>query len=127
MANLKIVLTPNAPAPIGPYSQAIDTGSFIFISGQIPLDPITGNIAGNTIQEQTELALNNLKAILAFQSLSVQNLVKATIFIKSMADFPIINSIYEKALDGWKPARSVVEVSCLPKNVMIEIEAIAWR
>jgi len=125
--NTKIILTSKAPAPIGPYSQAIDTGSFIFISGQIPLDAKTGNIVGSTIEEQAEQALKNLTAILESQSMSAQNLVKTTVFIKSMADFPVFNSIYEKALNGHKPARSVVEVSCLPKNVMVEIEAIAWR
>jgi 2-iminobutanoate/2-iminopropanoate deaminase len=123
----KIITTSNAPKPIGPYSQAIDTGSLIFISGQIPLDPHTGAVVGSTIQEQTKQALNNLKAILASQSLEPAALVKTTVFLRSMADFPAFNTLYEEALSGWKPARSVVEVSGLPKNVIIEIEAIACR
>jgi 2-iminobutanoate/2-iminopropanoate deaminase len=127
MMDKKIVFTENAPKPIGPYSQAIVTGDFIFISGQIPLDPKTGAVVGTTIQEQATQALSNLKAILASQSLEVTALVKTTAFIRSMADFPAFNAIYEDALHGWKPARSVVEVSGLPKNVMVEIEAIACR
>jgi 2-iminobutanoate/2-iminopropanoate deaminase len=123
----RIVFTANAPSPIGPYSQAIDTGSLLFISGQIPLDPQTAAVVGSTIQDQARQALNNLKAILASQSLEVTALVKTTVFIRSMADFPVFNGIYEEILEGWKPARSVVEVSGLPKNVMVEIEAIACR
>jgi 2-iminobutanoate/2-iminopropanoate deaminase len=123
----KIINTQNAPAPIGPYSQAIDTGNLIFISGQIPLDPKTGAVIGSTIQEQAKQALNNLKAILASQSLDETSLVKTTVFLKSMADFPAFNVVYQEAMNDWKPARSVVEVSGLPKNVMIEIEAIACR
>jgi 2-iminobutanoate/2-iminopropanoate deaminase len=123
----KIIVTSNAPAPIGPYSQAIDTGSLIFISGQIPLDPVTGAIVGNTIQEQATQALKNLKAILGSQAIDTFALVKTTVFLRSMTDFPAFNAVYEEALLGAKPARSVVEVSCLPKNVLVEIEAIACR
>ena len=123
----KIITTSNAPTPIGPYSQAIDTGNLVFISGQIPLDPQTGAVVGSTIQEQAAKALKNLKAILGSQSLDTTSLVKTTVFLRSMADFPAFNAIYEEALSGWKPARSVVEVSGLPKNVLIEIEAIACR
>jgi 2-iminobutanoate/2-iminopropanoate deaminase len=125
--NHTIIITPNAPKPIGPYSQAIDTGSLIFISGQIPLDPQTSAVVGNTIQEQAKQALNNLKAILVSQSLDATALVKTTVFLKSMADFPAFNAVYEEELSGWKPARSVVEVSGLPKNVLVEIEAVACR
>jgi 2-iminobutanoate/2-iminopropanoate deaminase len=123
----KVINTNNAPAPIGPYSQAIDTGSLLFISGQIPLDPKTGAVIGTTIQEQAKQALNNLKAILVSQSLGTAAIVKTTVFIRSMADFPAFNAVYEEAMGGWKPARSVVEVSGLPKNVLVEIEAIACR
>jgi 2-iminobutanoate/2-iminopropanoate deaminase len=125
--NNKTIFTTNAPKPIGPYSQAIDTGSFIFISGQIPLDPQTGSVVGNTIQEQAKQALNNLKAILVSQLLDATALVKTTVFLKSMADFPAFNAVYENELSGSKPARSVVEVSGLPKNVLVEIEALACR
>ncbi|HUI90818.1 MAG TPA: Rid family detoxifying hydrolase [Chitinivibrionales bacterium] len=123
----KIILTPRAPQPIGPYSQAIDTGPLIFISGQIPLDPKTGAIVGSTIQEQAEQALKNLLAILASQSLDASALVMTTVFLKSMADFQAFNAVYEKGLSGWKPARSVVEAAGLPKNVLVEIEAVACR
>jgi 2-iminobutanoate/2-iminopropanoate deaminase len=123
----KIIITPNAPKPIGPYSQALDTGNIVFISGQIPLDPQTGSVVGNTIQEQATQALKNLKAILGSQSLDITSLVKTTVFLRSMADFPAFNAVYEEELNGWKPARSVVEVSGLPKNVLVEIEAIACR
>jgi 2-iminobutanoate/2-iminopropanoate deaminase len=123
----KIITTPNAPAPIGPYSQAIVADNLIFISGQIPLDPQTGTVVGTTIQEQAKQALNNLKAILVSQSLDTSALVKTTVFIRSMTDFPAFNAIYEEEFGGWKPARSVVEVSGLPKNVLVEIEAVACR
>jgi 2-iminobutanoate/2-iminopropanoate deaminase len=123
----KTLFTTNAPKPIGPYSQAIETDSLIFISGQIPLDPQTGTIVGTTIHEQAKQALNNLKAILVSQSLDTSALVKTTVFIRSMEDFPAFNAIYEEELGGWKPARSVVEVSGLPKNVLVEIEAVACR
>jgi 2-iminobutanoate/2-iminopropanoate deaminase len=123
----KIITTANAPTPIGPYSQAIDTGNLIFISGQIPLDPQTSAVVGSTIQEQAARALKNLKAILVSQSLDTASLVKTTVFLRSMADFPAFNAVYKEALNGWMPARSVVEVSGLPKNVLVEIEAIACR
>ena len=123
----KIIFTPNAPAPIGPYSQAIDTGGLIFISGQIPLDPQSGAVVGSTIKEQAKQALNNIKEILVSQSLDTTALVKTTVFIRSMTDFPAFNAVYEESLNGWKPARSVVEASGLPKNVLVEIEAIACR
>lgn len=123
----RIIITPNAPAPIGPYSQAIDAGAMVFISGQIPLDPQTGEVVGSTIKEQAKQALNNLKAILTSQSLDTTALVKTTVFIRSMTDFAAFNAIYEDEMNGAKPARSVVEVSGLPKNVLVEIEAIACR
>jgi 2-iminobutanoate/2-iminopropanoate deaminase len=123
----KTVMSPHAPAPIGPYSQAIDTGSLVFVSGQIPLDPATRAVTGTTIEEQARAALLNLKAVLSAASLDVGSLVKTTVFLRSMADFPAFNAVYERELDGWKPARSVVEASGLPKNVLVEIEAVACR
>ena len=119
--------TPNAPQPIGPYSQAIAAGSFIFISGQIPLDPAHGTVVGAAIAEQARQALKNLKAVLECQSLGTSALVKTTVFIRSMADFAAFNEVYEQELGSARPARSVVEVSGLPKNVLVEIEAIACR
>jgi 2-iminobutanoate/2-iminopropanoate deaminase len=122
-----VVFTPNAPKPIGPYSQAVAAGQFLFISGQIPLVPASNILAGPTIGEQTRQALKNLKAVLSSQSLEASALVKTTVFLRSMNDFAAFNAVYEQELEGAKPARSVVEVSGLPKNVLVEIEAIACR
>ena len=122
-----IVYTENAPRPIGPYSQAIESGGVVFLSGQIPLDPKTGAVIGTTIEEQAKAALTNMKAVLSALSLDVTSLVKTTVFLRSMADFAAFNAVYEQELSGWKPARSVVEVSGLPKNALVEIEAIACR
>jgi 2-iminobutanoate/2-iminopropanoate deaminase len=122
-----VVFTPNAPSPIGPYSQAIAAGNFLFISGQIPLDPATGQLINSAIADQARQALKNLKAILSSQSLETTALAKTTVFLRSMADFTVFNAIYEEELGGAKPARSVVEVSGLPKNVLVEIEAVACR
>ena len=121
------VFTPNAPKPIGPYSQAVAAGQFLFISGQIPLVPASNALVGPTIGEQTRQAIKNLKAVLSSQSLELSSLVKTTVFLRSMIDFAAFNTVYEEELAGAKPARSVVEVSGLPKNVLIEIEAIACR
>jgi 2-iminobutanoate/2-iminopropanoate deaminase len=121
------VFTPNAPKPIGPYSQAMAAGLFLFISGQIPLVPASNALVGPTIGEQTRQAIKNLKAVLSSQSLELSSLVKTTVFLRSMIDFAAFNTVYEEELAGAKPARSVVEVSGLPKNVLVEIEAIACR
>jgi 2-iminobutanoate/2-iminopropanoate deaminase len=121
------VFTSNAPKPIGPYSQAMAAGQFLFISGQIPLVPASNALVGPTIGEQTRQAIKNLKAVLSSQSLELSSLVKTTVFLRSMVDFAAFNTVYEQELAGAKPARSVVEVSGLPKNVLIEIEAIACR
>lgn len=123
----KIIYTENAPKPIGPYSQAIDTGTFVFVSGQIPLDPKSGEVVGDDIESQSKIALDNLRATLAAANLSFENIVKTTVFITDMKNFAKFNSVYQTAMDGCAPARSVVEVSALPKGVMIEIEAIACR
>ncbi|MBN1758517.1 MAG: RidA family protein [Chitinispirillaceae bacterium] len=119
--------TDKAPLPIGPYSQAVVCGDTIYISGQIPLDPETGEVAGATIEPQARQALANLKAILESQGLSVQSLVKTTVYLSDMGHFGAFNSIYETMLDGTRPARSVIAVAGLPRNVLVEIEAIACR
>jgi 2-iminobutanoate/2-iminopropanoate deaminase len=119
--------TSAAPQPIGPYSQAIDTGALVFVSGQIPLDPVSGTVTGDSIEEQATRALMNLNAVLAAAGLTPGSLVKTTVFLRSMSDFAAFNAVYGRLLDGAKPARSVVEVSALPKGVMVEIEAIACR
>jgi 2-iminobutanoate/2-iminopropanoate deaminase len=117
----------DAPQPIGPYSQAIIVGDFIFLSGQIALDPQTGALMGSTVEDQTRLIFKNIRAVLSAQSLSVAFLVKTTVFLTDIGSFSDFNKVYEEELNGWKPARSVVEVSALPKNALVEIEAVACR
>lgn len=124
---MKPISTPNAPAAIGPYSQAIDLGDTIFTSGIIPVVPATGEIAGETVEEQTEQALTNLKHLLEDAGSSIEHVVKTTVFIKDMNDFGKINEIYAKYFTGTLPARSCVEVARLPKDVKLEIEAIAIK
>jgi 2-iminobutanoate/2-iminopropanoate deaminase len=126
-ANLKTVYTDKAPKPIGPYSQAIDAGPAVFISGQIPLDPVSGEVVGDDVETQAAAALCNLREILASAGLSFRNLVKTTVFLRDMKEFASFNGVYQSMLGGAAPARSVVEVSALPKGVLVEIEAIAWR
>jgi 2-iminobutanoate/2-iminopropanoate deaminase len=124
---LSAIQTPDAPPPIGPYAQAIDTGSLVFISGQIPLDPVSGNVTGATIEEQAARALMNLKAVLSAAGLTPGSLVKTTVLLRSMNDFAAFNAVYGRLLDGATPARSVVEAGALPRGAMVEIEAVACR
>ncbi|SKB57880.1 2-iminobutanoate/2-iminopropanoate deaminase [Lachnospiraceae bacterium] len=124
---MKPISTPNAPAAIGPYSQAIDLGDKVITSGIIPVVPATGEIAGDTVEAQTEQALTNLKALLEDAGSSIEHVVKTTVFIKDMNDFGKINEIYAKYFTGMLPARSCVEVARLPKDVKLEIEAIAIK
>ena len=123
----KVIATNNAPAAIGPYSQAILVNNMLFASGQLGLDPATGNFAEGGIKEQTAQAFNNVKAILNEAGMSIDNVVKTTVFIKNMEDFGTINEVYAKYFTGTYPARSCVEVARLPKDVLIEIEAIAIK
>ena len=116
--------TNTAPAAIGPYSQAIKTGHLLFTSGQIALDPATGDIVGTTIEEQTEQVMKNLGAILEEAGLTYENAVKTVCFLDNMNDFGAFNEIYGKYFTG-KPARSCVAVKTLPKNVLCEVEVIA--
>ncbi|HVU48617.1 MAG TPA: RidA family protein [Terracidiphilus sp.] len=122
-----MISTGSAPAAIGPYSQAIRTGSLLFTAGQIPLDPATGQVVPGGISEQTARVLENLKAILEAAGSSLDRAVKATVFLKDFNDFMVMNSVYGKYLgsDGQAPARTTVEVSRLPKDVLIEIELVA--
>lgn len=122
----KQISTDKAPGAIGPYSQAIDTGSFVFISGQIPVNPETGEIAEG-ITAQTRQSLSNVKAILETAGLSVANVVKTTVFLADMNDFASMNSVYAENFTDPFPARSAVAVKTLPKNVLVEIEVIAVR
>ncbi len=124
------VSTENAPAAIGPYSQAIEIGEMIYTSGQVGLDPKTGQIVDGGIREQTVRVLENLKAVLAAVRSDLQKVVKTTVYLKNMSDFAAMNEIYATYLakDGWvAPARSTVEVARLPKDALVEIEVIALR
>lgn len=123
----KIISTTNAPAAIGPYSQANFVNGVLYISGQIPIDPETGNLVDG-IEKETHQVMKNLKAILEEAGLSFSNVVKATIFLKSMDDFAAMNEIYASYLDANSyPARETVQVACLPKNVSVEISMIAHQ
>jgi 2-iminobutanoate/2-iminopropanoate deaminase len=121
----KIIETENAPKPIGPYSQAVQYGNLLFTSGQIAIDPETNEILYGTVEEQSNLVLENLKAVLTAAGSSLNNVIKTTIFLKDMNDFAKVNEAYSKYFGESKPARSTVEVSCLPKNVLVEIDCIA--
>jgi len=124
----KEVLTANAPAPIGPYSQALEAGPFVFCSGQIPLDPANGTMVGEgNVEAQTVQVMKNISAVLAQAGLGFGNVVKTTIFLKNMADFPKVNAIYGESFSKPFPARSTVEVARLPKDALVEIEVIASR
>ena len=122
---MKKIHTEKAPAAIGPYSQAITAGGFLFASGQIPIDPVTGEISGTTIEEQAEQAIKNAGAILAEAGADYANVVKTTCFLADMQDFAAFNGVYEKYFTG-KPARSCVAVKQLPKSVLCEVEVMAW-
>jgi 2-iminobutanoate/2-iminopropanoate deaminase len=115
----------NAPAAIGPYSQAVKTGNLLFCSGQIPVNPLSGKIEGATVEEQTLQIFANIRALLASQGAELSRVVKSTVFLKEMTDFPKINPLYEAAFAGHKPARSTVQVAGLPLGALIEIEVIA--
>lgn len=124
---MKIVHTPQAPQAIGPYSQAIVANGFIFVSGQTPLVPETMEIVSEDVQEQTRQALKNVQAILEAAGYSLNDVVKTTVFIKNMNDFAKINQIYAEFFNEHKPARACVEVARLPKDVLVEIECIAYK
>lgn len=123
---LKTIYTNDAPAAIGPYSPGMILGDLLFTSGQIPLDPESGEIVGSEIKEQTRQVIKNLQAILESGGSSLQKVIKTTCFLKNMSDFVPFNTIYAEYFTG-KPARSCVEVARLPKDVLVEIEVIAVR
>ena len=121
----EILINEEAPKAIGPYSPAIKVGNLVFISGQLPIDPATGEIVGDDIEVQTKKSLENLKAVLKPYSIDFENIVKVTIFLTNMDDFSIVNKIYSNYFKEEFPARSCVEVARLPKGAKIEIECIA--
>jgi 2-iminobutanoate/2-iminopropanoate deaminase len=120
-----IISTSEAPEAIGPYSQAVRTGRFLFCSGQIPLDPKTGKLVAVDIATQTRRVLDNIAAILKTEGLTFDNVVKTTVFLTNLGDFQTVNEIYGSCFKGQPPARSTVQVSALPKGANIEMEAIA--
>ncbi len=120
-----IVQTATAPKAIGPYSQATVSQGLVFVSGQIPLHPVTGALLNGSIEEQTRRVLLNLKAVLEAAGSSLDLVVKTTVFLKDMADFPAMNEVYAEFFGSSLPARATVEVSRLPKDVSVEIDAIA--
>jgi len=121
----KVIHTDKAPQAIGPYSQAIQAGNFLFLSGQIPLDPKTGELVEGDIRQQTKQVLENIKGVLESQKLGMENVVKVTIFLKDIGNFNQVNEVYATYFPSSPPARSTVEVSKLPRNTEIEIEVVA--
>ena len=120
-----IVITDRGPKPIGPYSQGIKSGGFIFLSGQVALDPKSGELTGGDIRQQTERTLNNIKAILEAAGANLHHVVKATVFLKDLNDFAAMNEVYGRYFTVAPPARSTVQVARLPKDALVEIEVIA--
>jgi len=123
----QVVYSRNAPAPVGPYSQAIVIGHLVFTAGQIAIDPATGELVQKDIKAQTRQVLKNLAAVLEAAGTDLDHVVKTTVFLKRMEDFPYMNEVYAEFFPENPPARSAVEVSRLPKDVLVEIECIAWR
>ncbi len=121
----KLIRTKDAPEAIGPYSQAVAVGDFVFLSGQIPLDPATGEFVPGGVAEQTEQVILNLKAVLHSNNMSLSSIVKTTVFLADMGEFAVMNEVYEKYFSAILPARATVEVSGLPKGALVEIEAVA--
>ena len=124
---MKQISTPNAPAAIGPYSQGIQACNLVITSGQLPVDPATGAFAEGGIAGQTRQSLLNVQAILAEAGLTMENIIKTTVFLKDMNDFAAMNEVYASFFPGNPPARSAVEVARLPKDALVEIEAIAFK
>ncbi len=119
--------TPDAPAAIGPYSQAIRAGDTVWLSGQIPLDPATGQIVGATAAEQAEQCMKNLGAVLTAAGCGFEHLARCTLFLTDLRDFAAVNAVYARYMPDPPPARACVEVSRLPRDVKVEIDGVAWR
>ncbi|MCP5521896.1 MAG: RidA family protein [Verrucomicrobiales bacterium] len=121
----EIVQTPEAPAAVGPYSQAVKAGGFVFCAGQIPLDPVTGELVAGDVTAQTERVLQNVKAVLAAAGSSLEQVVKTTVFLQDLGDFAAMNAVYARFLPNHPPARSTIQVAGLPKGARVEIEVTA--
>lgn len=123
----KIILTPHAAQPIGPYNQAVVTGNLVYTSGQIPIDPVSGQMVSGDVKAQTEMVLRNLKAILDAAGSGIDRVVKTTVFLQDMNDFAAMNEVYGKVFadKATAPARSTIQVARLPKDAKVEIEAVA--
>ena len=124
---MEVIATTNAPAAIGPYSQAVQVGNMLFASGQLGIDPATGNFVEGAVKEQTAQAFKNVKAILTEAGLDISDVVKTTVFLADMGDFGAMNEVYASQFEGAFPARSAVAVKTLPKNGLVEIEVIAVK
>jgi len=127
MSSKKIIRTDAAPQAIGPYSQAVEAGGFVFVSGQIPIDPNTGSVVQADIKEQTHLVMENAKKILAAAGCKMSDVVKSTVYLKNMSDFAAVNEVYGSYFPSDPPARAAVQVSRLPKDVSIEIDFVAYK
>jgi 2-iminobutanoate/2-iminopropanoate deaminase len=123
--SVRIVHTENAPAAIGPYSQAVVAGNFLFTAGQIAIDPATGQIVQGDVTAQTERVMRNLAAVLEKAGVSWADVVKTTVYLQDMADFPRVNEVYGRVIGDARPARSTVQVAGLPRGVLVEIDAVA--
>jgi 2-iminobutanoate/2-iminopropanoate deaminase len=121
-----VVLTPRGPKPIGPYSQAVKANGFVFVSGQIALDPQTGEFAGIDVRQQTERVMENLKAILESSGVSLGHVVKTTVYLKDMNEFSAMNEVYARYFTTAPPDRSTVEATRLPKDALVEIDVVAF-
>lgn len=123
----KIISTNAAPAAVGPYSQAVKAGQFVFTSGQLPMDPVSGEFVPGGVEQQAEQVLKNLRAVLEGAGYSLNDVIKVNVFATSMGDFAAVNGVYSKFFEKEPPARSFVEVSALPRGALVEIEAVAWK
>jgi 2-iminobutanoate/2-iminopropanoate deaminase len=122
---LKVISAYNAPAAIGPYSQAIQAGNLLFCSGQIPMDPVSGEVVAGDVRRQAEQVLENISAVLSAAGAGFNDVVKATVYLVEMSDFGVVNEVYGRYFSSHKPARSTVAVKGLPRGVLVEIEVIA--
>lgn len=120
----EIIGTPRAPAPVGPYSQAVKAGGFLFVSGQIPIDPESGEVIAGGVKEQTERVIGNLRAVVEAGGATLEDAVKVVVYLKDLGDFEGMNEVYARHFSAARPARACVEVSRIPKDVLVEMDAV---